>query len=246
MSKIVLVTGANRGLGLETARQLGKTGAKVIVAARDRAAGDKAAQLLRSDQVDAEPVVLDVTSPVSVQSAAREIGHRHERVDILVNNAGILPEATQPSGNGPLDLKLFKQTFETNLFGPVTVVQEFLPLLRRSEAGRIVNVSTTMGSLGEQLNPDSPYYGLVLPAYQGSKAALNALTIALAKVLKDAPIKVNSVCPGWLQTDLGGPDNRAAAPMTAAQGAQIVVEMACLPDDGPSGQFVDRDGHVSW
>jgi NAD(P)-dependent dehydrogenase (short-subunit alcohol dehydrogenase family) len=167
-------------------------------------------------------------------------------VDILVNNAGILPEATHMGGNEPLDLDLFKQTFETNLFGPVSVVQEFLPLLRRSEAGRIVNVSTTMGSLGEQLNPESPYYGLVLPAYQGSKAALNALTIALAKALAGTPIKVNAVCPGWLQTDLGGPDNRAAAPMTAAQGAQIIVEMACLPEDGPSGQFVDRDGPIPW
>jgi NAD(P)-dependent dehydrogenase (short-subunit alcohol dehydrogenase family) len=246
MPKIALVTGANRGLGLETARQLGKTGAKVIVAARDRSGGDQAAQLLRSEQIDAEPVVLDVTSPASVQAAAREVEQRNRRLDILVNNAGILPEATHTGGNWPLDLELFKQTFETNLFGPVSVVQKFLPLLRRSAAGRIVNVSTTMGSLAEQLNPASPYYGLVVPAYQGSKAALNALTIALAKVLRDAPIKVNSVCPGWLQTDLGGPDNRAAAPMTAAQGAQIVVELACLADDDPSGQFVDRHGPVPW
>jgi NAD(P)-dependent dehydrogenase (short-subunit alcohol dehydrogenase family) len=103
-----------------------------------------------------------------------------------------------------------------------------------------------MGSLQEQLDPQSPYYGVVLPAYQGSKAALNALTIALAKSLSDTRIKVNSVCPGWLQTDLGGPANRAAAPMTAEQGARIVVEMACLPDDGPTGTFVDRDGPVAW
>ena len=246
MEKIALVTGANRGLGLETARQLGAAGTKVVVAARDRAAGNQAAQLLRAEQVDAEPVVLDVASPASVKAAAREVEHRHGRVDVLVNNAGILPEATHGGGNGPVDLELFRQTFDTNLFGAVSVTQEFLPLLRRSHAGRIVNVSTTMGSLGEQLNPESPYYGLVLPAYQGSKAALNALTIALAKVLKDDAIKVNSVCPGWLQTDLGGPDNRAAAPMTAAEGARIVVEMACLPDDGPTGQFVDRDGPVAW
>jgi NAD(P)-dependent dehydrogenase (short-subunit alcohol dehydrogenase family) len=246
MPKIALITGGNRGLGLETARQLGRTGAKVIIAARDRAAGDQAAQLLRSEQLDAEAVVLDVTSPASVQAAAREIEQQSGRVDILVNNAGILPEATHEGGNGPVDVELFRQTFDTNVFGPVSVVQEFLPLLRRSDAGRIVNVSTTMGSLGEQLNPESPYYSLVLPAYQGSKAALNALTIALAKVLRDTPIKVNSVCPGWLQTDLGGPANRAAAPMTAAEGAQIVVEMACVPDDGPSGQFVDRDGPIAW
>jgi NAD(P)-dependent dehydrogenase (short-subunit alcohol dehydrogenase family) len=141
---------------------------------------------------------------------------------------------------------LFKKTFATNLFGPVAVVQEFLHLLKRSEAGRIVNVSSTMGSLADQLNPDSPYYGAVVPAYQGSKAALNGLTIALAKLLRETPIKVNSVCPGWLKTDLGGADNRAAAPMSADEGARIVVEMACVAADGPSGQFVDRDGVVAW
>lgn len=246
MPRIALVTGANRGLGLETARGLGRTGIKVIVAARDSAAGDRATQMLRSEQIEAETVVLDVTSPISVHAAARDVARRNGRVDILVNNAGILPEVTEGGGDRPVDVGMFKKTFETNLFGSVSVVQQFLPLLRRSDAGRIVNVSTTMGSLADQLNPDSPYYTLILPAYQGSKAALNALTIALAKTLKDTPIKVNSVCPGWLQTDLGGPDNRAAAPMSAAQGAQIVVEMACLADDGPTGQFVDRDGPIAW
>ena len=145
-----------------------------------------------------------------------------------------------------MDLDLFRKTFETNLFGAVSVVQRFLPLLERSDGGRIVNVSSTMGSLADQLNPDSPYYGVVVPAYQGSKAALNAFTIALAKSLRETPIKVNSVCPGWLQTDLGGADNRAAAPMTADEGAEIVVEMATLADDGPSGSFVDRAGAVAW
>lgn len=246
MPTIALVTGANRGLGFETARQLGAKGAQVIVAARNAAAGDQATQLLRSERIDAESVVLDVTSTDSVRAAANEVGRRHGRIDVLVNNAGILPEATENDAGEPLSLELFEQTFATNVFGPVAVVQEFLPLLRRAEAARIVNVSSTMGSLQEQLNPDSPYYGVVLPAYQGSKAALNALTIALAKVLQDAPIKVNSVCPGWLQTDLGGPDNRAAAPMTVEEGARIVVEMACLPDEGPTGQFVDRNGRVAW
>jgi NAD(P)-dependent dehydrogenase (short-subunit alcohol dehydrogenase family) len=246
MTWVALVTGANRGLGFETARQLGHADVKVIVAARDPAAGGQAAQMLRSQQIDAETVVLDVTSRASVQAAAKEVEQRHGRVDILVNNAGILPEATEGGSRDPVDVQMFKKTFETNLFGAVSVVQEVLPLLRRSDAGRIVNVSTTMGSLAEQLNPGSPYYSLIVPAYQASKAALNALTIALAKMLKGTPIKVNSVCPGWLQTDLGGAENRDAAPMTAAQGAQIVVEMARLPDDGPTGQFVDREGPVAW
>ncbi len=126
------------------------------------------------------------------------------------------------------------------------MTKEFLPLLRRSDSGRIVNVSSTMGSLADQSDPASPYHGLVVPAYQTSKAALNGLTVALAKALSDTPIKVNSICPGWVQTDLGGPDNRAAAPTTANDAARIVVEMALIGQDGPTGGFVDRDGTVAW
>jgi NAD(P)-dependent dehydrogenase (short-subunit alcohol dehydrogenase family) len=203
-------------------------------------------QALRDDDVDAEMVILDVTSAASVEAAAGDVGQRHGRLDVLVNNAGILPEATEASDNGPVDLAMFRRTFDTNVFGAVAVAEHFLPLLRRSPAGRIVNVSSTMGSLADQVDPDSPYYGVVVPAYQGSKAALNAFTIALSKSLADTTIKVNSVCPGWLQTDLGGADNRAAAPTPAGEGAEIVVEMACLPDDGPTGSFVDRDGLVAW
>jgi len=113
-------------------------------------------------------------------------------------------------------------------------------------SGRIVNVSTTMGSLSDASDPESPYYDVVVPAYQASKASLNAITVALAKLLRDSSIKVNSICPGWVQTDLGGPDNRAAAPHTAEEAAPIIVEMASMPDDGPSGQFVDRHGPIAW
>ena len=246
MQRIALVTGAGRGLGFAIARKLGQMGVEVVVGARDAAAGEGAVETLRGDDVDAEAIVLDVTSVASVDTAAQRIGDRHGRLDILVNNAGILPEAIEGAGNGPVDLDLFRKTFETNLFGAVSVVQQFLPLLERSDGGRIVNVSSTMGSLADQLDPESPYYGVVVPAYQGSKAALNAFTIALAKSLRETPIKVNSVCPGWLQTDLGGADNRAAAPMTADEGAEIAVEMATLADDGPSGSFVDRAGAVAW
>jgi NAD(P)-dependent dehydrogenase (short-subunit alcohol dehydrogenase family) len=246
MGKVALITGATRGLGFETARQLGRTGVKPIIGARDVASGREAVERLRSEQIDAEPLALDVDSVASVRAAAEQVQERHGRLDILVNNAGILPEATEGTGDGPVDLTLFKRTFETNLFGAVSVVQQFLPLLRASEAGRIVNVSTTMGSLADQRNPESPYYGVVVPAYQASKTALNGLTIALAKSLRDTPIKVNSVCPGWVKTDLGGPDNRAAAPLGADEGARIVVEMASVGADGPSGQFRDRDGIVPW
>jgi NAD(P)-dependent dehydrogenase (short-subunit alcohol dehydrogenase family) len=247
MPKIALITGASRGLGLATARRLGKqNGYKIIIGARRATAGERAVQALREDDIDAELVILDVTSPASVEDAAARVEQRHGRLDVLVNNAGILPEATEARENGPVDVELFRKTFDTNVFGAVSVTQRFLPLLRESPAGRIVNVSSTMGSLADQLDPESPYYGVVVPAYQGSKAALNAFTIALSKALADTDVKVNSVCPGWLQTELGGADNRAAAPMTAAEGAEIVVKMACLADDGPTGSFVDRDGPVTW
>jgi NAD(P)-dependent dehydrogenase (short-subunit alcohol dehydrogenase family) len=246
MTKIALITGANRGLGFEIARQLGQSGAKTLVAARDAEKGKQAAAELEAEGLDVDTVVLDIESASSVEAAAEQVTNDHGRLDILVNNAGILPEATTPDAAKPLDMSLFRRTFETNFFGAVAVTQSFLPLLRRSPAGRIVNVSSTMGSLADQSDPSSQYYDLVVPAYQTSKAALNGLTVALAKSLAGTPIKVNSVCPGWVQTDLGGPANRAAAPLLADEAARIAVTMATLPDDGPSGQFVDRDGTVPW
>ena len=215
---------------------------KVLLGARDVAAGQRAARSLR----DADVVALDVTSPPTVRAAAARIEAEYGRLDILVNNAGILPEATEGTGDGPVSLEMFRRTFDTNLFGAVSAVEHFLPLLERAPVGRIVNVSSSTGSLAAQSDPSSPWYGVMAPAYQGSKAALNAFTVALAKALRDTSVKVNAVCPGWLQTDLGGPENRAAAPMTAAEGAEIIVAMAFVGADGPSGTFVDRDGPVAW
>jgi len=246
MSRIALITGAARGLGFEIARLLGQNGDRVIIATRDIAAGERATDILTAEGVEAETVTLDVTSPVSVRAAANGVRQRHGHLDLLVNNAGILPEATEIHED-VLDLEMFRRTFETNLFGPVAVVECFLPLLLRSDlGGTIVNVSSTMGSLTDQLNPESPYYGVVVPAYQGSKAALNALTISLSKKLAETPVTVNSICPGWLQTDLGGPQNRAAAPMTAIEGARIVVDRGCSPKAVGSGRFLDETGVVAW
>jgi NAD(P)-dependent dehydrogenase (short-subunit alcohol dehydrogenase family) len=246
MTKIAVITGANRGLGFATARRLSQSGVKVIVGARSRANGEDAVDRLRREGLDCEPLHIDVDSPASVRDAAELVEQEHGRIDILVNNAGILPEATASDVDRPLDLRLVRETFETNVFGTISMTNGFLPLLRRSASGRIVNVSSTMGSLADQTDPSSPYYGLLVPAYQMSKAALNGFTIALSKALTDTSIKVNSVCPGWVQTDLGGPENRAAAPTTADEAAQIVVDMASIPDDGPTGQFVDRQGTVAW
>jgi NAD(P)-dependent dehydrogenase (short-subunit alcohol dehydrogenase family) len=245
VTKIAVITGANRGLGFATARLLGDRGVHVIVGARTLAKGEQAAGELREEGFDAEPLQIDVDSDASVHEAARRVEQAHGRVDILINNAGILPEATA-SNAGPLDLHLLRETFATNVFGAVSVTKAFLPLLRKSASGRIVNVASRMGSLTDQSDPSSPYYEVVVPAYQMSKAALNGLTVALSKTLADTSIKVNSICPGWVQTDLGGPDNRAAAPTPADDAAKIVAEMASIPDDGPTGRFVDAEGTVPW
>jgi len=243
---IVLISGANRGLGFATAKLVSAAGAFVIIGSRDGSRGAAAAERMRRDGLDVAHVQLDVTSDESVIAAADEIARRYEVLDILVNNAGILPEATTPNDNGALRVGIFQTTFDTNLFGAVRVIDAMLPLLRRSTAGRIVNVSSTMGSLADQSDPASPYYGLVVPAYQTSKAALNGLTIALAKSLAGTSITVNSVCPGWVQTDLGGPGNRAAAPLDADEAAEVVARMALGADGGATGRFVDRAGSVAW
>ena len=244
MAKIALITGANRGLGFETARQLGRTGIRTIIGARDAAKGAAAAENLRDEGIDAHAVELDVRSGASVRAAAQRIRGEHGGLDILINNAGILPEATAASTD-PMDADVFRETYETNVFGAVNVINEFLPLLRESDAGRIVNVSSTMGSLADQGDPSSPYDALGVPAYRTSKLALNGITVALAKQLADTPIKVNAICPGSVQTDLA-PGNREQAPDTPEEGSRIVVEMATVGEDGPSGRFVDRDGVVAW
>ena len=213
---VALITGANRGLGYATAQLLGEAGITVLVGSRNRRTrARKLPNAYREDGIDAHAVHIDVTSEPSVRQAAVDVAAEHGRLDILVNNAGILPEATTVDIERPLDMAMFRESFDTNVFGAVAVTKEFLPMLREAPAGRIVNVSSTMGSLSDQSDPDSTYYTLVVPAYQTSKAALNGLTVALSKSLGDTKIKVNSVCPGWVQTDLGGPDNRAAAPTTA-------------------------------
>lgn len=244
MSKIALITGANRGLGLEIARQLARGGATVIVAGRDVTRAEQAAEQLRAEGLDVQATQLDVTDVASVRRAAEAVLADHGVLDILVNNAGILPEATaQP--HEILDGTLFRETFETNLHGAVNVTEHLLPLLRASAAGRIVNVSSTMGSLTDQSDPGSPYYTMVLPAYQASKAALNSVTISLAKSLASTTIKVNAVCPGFVQTDLT-PVNRKQAPLAAADAARVAVRYALIDENGPTGGFFDQQAVIAW
>ncbi|MEI7055206.1 SDR family NAD(P)-dependent oxidoreductase [Nocardioides sp. CCNWLW239] len=243
--KVALVTGASRGIGAATARRLAQSGMHVILTSRRPEDLEAEVGRLTQQGGSASALQLDVTDRDSVRRAADAVAASHGHLDVLVNNAGVLPEATNTAPAEAVDLEMFRTTYDTNLFGAVAVLEAFLPLLRKSEAGRIVNLTTTMGSLTDQTDPESPYYGMVVPAYQSSKAALNNVTIALAKSLADTSIKVTSVCPGFVQTELT-PINKDNAPTTAAEAAEAVVRAATLPDDAPSGTFVDANGPVPW
>ncbi|WP_246242000.1 SDR family NAD(P)-dependent oxidoreductase [Flexivirga aerilata] len=219
-------------------------GHHVVIGARNGATAQCIADDLVKQGHSATAVQLDVTDESQVVAAAERIRQAHGRLDVLVNNAGILPEARGDAAE-IVDARLFRETFETNVFGAVAVTESCMPLLRASEGARIVNVSTTMGSLTDQTDPSSPYYALTMPAYQASKAALNNVTIALAKQLAQTPIRVTSVCPGFVQTDLT-PMNRSQAPLTAAEAAEVVIRAATLPANAKSGTFIDADGVVPW
>lgn len=223
-----LVTGANKGIGLEIVKQLLAKGVDVYLGARDVERGEKAAA-----DTGARFVQLDVTDPESVRRAADEL----DQLDILVNNAGVI--GGQEQAPGSVDLDVVRRAFETNVFGVITVTEAMLPLLHESARPRIVNVSSVTGSLTAALaHDDFP----IAVGYSPSKSALNAVTVQYAKALKDTAIKVNAVCPGYCDTDL----NNHSGFRTPAQGARIAVEMATLGDDGPTGGFYDDDGVVAW
>jgi NAD(P)-dependent dehydrogenase (short-subunit alcohol dehydrogenase family) len=238
MPSIALITGANRGLGLETARQLIARGVHAIIAARDLAKAQAAAAALGSQ---ASAVQLDVTDAASIAAAAAEVDRRHGRLDILVNNAGVLDYAAD-TGVETTSTATFQRVFATNLFGLVAVTQAFLPLVRRSAAGRIVNLSSILGSIAEHGDRKSMIYNFRFPAYDCSKAAVNMYTVELAQHLLGTPIKVNAAHPGWVKTDMGGPE----APMEIPEGAKTAVELALLPADGPSGTFVHLGRPLRW
>ncbi|MEV8309199.1 SDR family oxidoreductase [Streptomyces flavidovirens] len=240
VEKIALITGANKGIGFATARQLGEQGIVVIVGARDEVLGNQAADALAADGITATPLRLDVTDPASVAEAAREIERRYGRLDILVNNAGTAGGFTGTPGEATAaDLR---EVYETNVFGAVTVTHTMLPLLRRSPAGRVVNLSSHAGSLTLNSDPGSPLAGVNMVAYQSSKTALNAVTVAYAKELRETPIKVNAALPGVVATDI----NHHRGHRTPAEGAAIVVRLALLDEAGPSGECLADEGSVPW
>jgi NAD(P)-dependent dehydrogenase (short-subunit alcohol dehydrogenase family) len=225
-SPTALVTGANRGIGFEVSRQLAEAGMRVLLGARDRAKGEAAARALIRQGLSVEAVVLDVTDQASI----RALGDRLESVDVLVNNAGVDYDADRTPLSA--DLARVRRTFETNLFGAWAVAQACAPGMRTRRWGRIVNVSSGAGSLASMRRDP--------PGYSASKAALNALTRLLAGELAGSGVLVNSICPGWVATDMGG------GRRPVRDGAAGVVWAATLPDDGPSGGFF-RDGRpVAW
>lgn len=231
-----LITGANKGIGFEIARLLGEQGVTAVIGARDEERGRAAAERLGRPYVR-----LDVTDEDSVRAAAKWIEQEYGVLDILVNNAGIIGTHTDPvPSSTPADA--LREVYETNVFGVVTVTNAMLPLLRRSPAGRIVNMSSELGSLGLATDPESPFYQANFITYNSSKSALNMITVSYAKELADTPIKVNAANPGYCATDLNGHSGFR----TAEQGAAIAVRLATLGADGPTGAFMEDAGSLRW
>jgi NAD(P)-dependent dehydrogenase (short-subunit alcohol dehydrogenase family) len=234
-----LVTGANKGIGYEIAAGLGALGWRVGVGARDAVRRDAAVESLREAGVEAFGVPLDVTDDASVTAAARLIQDVAGGLDALVNNAGITGGPAQMPTT--VDLAVLRDVLETNVFGPIRVTNAMLPMLRRSPAPRIVNVSSSVGSLTLQSAPEGET-GPIAVAYSPSKSYLNAVTVQYAKELKDTNILINAACPGFVATDLNG----FRGHRTPAQGAATPIRLATLPDDGPTGGFFDDAGPVPW
>lgn len=239
--RIALVTGANKGLGLATSRMLSRMGILVLMGSRSIARGKAAAKELQKQGLPVEFLLLDVTKPEQIRKAASEIRRRYGKLDILVNNAGI--SAGEDHGRNSTDTvssKALRATFEVNFFGLVELTQRLLPLLRKSDAGRIVNVSSILGSLAIHSRGGGMSYKPF--AYDASKTAVNAFTIHLAAALVGTNIKVNSAHPGWARTDMGGP----SAPLTASEGAETAVRLATLGPDGPTGKFFHGEEELPW
>ena len=240
--KVALITGANKGIGLETARQLGKLGVTVLVGSRDAAKGDAAVAELKQDGVDARALKLDVDDEKDYAAAAKTIEKDFGRLDILINNAGVFLDSRDGNQTSSTSEDVLRKTFDTNFFAVVGLTQVLLPLLRKSEAGRIVNLSSILASLTLHATKGSFVYDAKTFAYDTSKAALNSYTIHLAHELKGTKIKVNSAHPGWVKTDMGG----AGAQMEIVDGAKTSVQLATLPEDGPTGTFVHVGKALPW
>ncbi|THV40482.1 SDR family oxidoreductase [Glycomyces buryatensis] len=246
--KIALVTGANKGIGRAAAEQFAALGMTVLIGSRDPRRGEAAAAAVRSAGGDAEALVLDVTDQSTVRAAAKQIEDRFGHLDVLVNNAGISGSGQASPADAldrvpsEVDLDLVREVFETNVFGVIAVTNAMLPLLRRSKAPRIVNLTSHAASLTLYADPDGPLAGLPSAAYSPSKTALNAVTVQYANELRTEGILVNAFAPGYVDTDING----HTGILTPAQAAAGVVRLAVLDADGPTGAFHSEDGPIPW
>ncbi|HWZ50023.1 MAG TPA: SDR family oxidoreductase [Granulicella sp.] len=241
--KIALITGANKGIGLETARQLAGQGIVVLLGARDLAKGEAAAKTLQGEGLKVRAVKINVDDPADHKAIAALIEKEYGVLDILVNNAGVMRDNfPAPNETSVTSDAVLRETFDTNFFAVVALTQTLLPLLRKSEAGRIVNLSSILGSLTLHATAGSPIYDAKIFAYNTSKAALNSFTIHLAHELAGTKIKVNSAHPGWVKTDMG----TDAAPMELVDGAKTSVWLATLPQSGPTGGYFHMQDALPW
>lgn len=238
-NRTALVTGANKGIGLEIARGLGGLGYKVWIGSRDTDRGEAAVDILRKDDLDVSFLSLDVTSDASVAAAAKVLGSETASLDVLINNAGISTGWGPPSEDAIANIRAI---YDVNVLGAIRVTQAFLPLLKASAAPRIVMMSSSLGSLAWASDFSAPMAEVNLLGYNSSKSALNAVTVAFAKELAPLGFKINAACPGYTATDL----NQHSGSRTPAQGAAIGVRLATLADDGPTGRFFDDAGAVAW
>ena len=241
--KIALITGANKGIGLETAKQLAQQGVTVLLGARELAKGEAAAAKLKAEGVEVRAVKIDVNDKADYAAIAALIDKDYGVLDILINNAGVMLDTFPgPNATSTTSEDVLRKTFETNFFAQVLLTQKLLPLLRKSAAGRIVNLSSILGSLTLHATKGSPIYDAKTFAYDTSKAALNMFTIHLAHELQGTKIKVNSAHPGWVKTDMGSD----AAPMEIPEGAKTSVALATLPEDGPTGGYFHMGETLPW
>lgn len=233
--RVALVTGANKGLGLEIARQLAEQGITVVLAARSLEKARSAVADLQSNGLNAHPIQLDVTSATDIAALPALIEREFGGLDILVNNAGVNYDF-----EGEVTGDTLRRTFEANVIGPYEITRALLPLLKASPAGRIVNQSSVLGSLRTMVEGHGGAF--TTAGYCSSKAALNMLTVVAAVQLKDTHVKVNAVHPGWVQTDMGGKD----APLSVSEGAKTAVRLATIPDNGPTGGYFHLEETLPW
>ena len=238
--KTVLITGANKGIGFETAKQLAQLGCYVYVGSRDKSRGIDAVEKLKMQGINnVDCIEIDVTNINSIKSARKELESKVKQLDVLINNAGIGGGQAQNLSTG--EIENLRKVFDTNFFGAVQTTQQFIPLLKKSNEPRIVNVSSGLGSLTIHSSTQNPNYA-IYDAYSCSKTALNAFTVLLAKEFRNTNFKINSVTPGYTATDL----NHFQGTQTPEQAAKVIVKYATVDNDGPTGKFFSDDGEIDW